>query len=86
VRIVAAEALGRLGDQAQLGPALEVLGELGNWGASNVFVAMSALGALDALGDKAQVVRARLRQSARQGTSPHARYGEYVPRLLDGAR
>jgi uncharacterized sulfatase len=83
VRVVAAEALGRYGDKADLARAIEVLGGLGDWGANDVFVAILALGALDVLGEGAQATKASLRQRARKGQSPHARYQEYVPRLLE---
>ncbi|MBI3840069.1 MAG: hypothetical protein HY288_19270 [Planctomycetia bacterium] len=86
VRIVAAEALGRFGSDQDVQRSLSVLGELGDWGRNNVFVVMAALNAIDALGDEAAPSKATLRLLSKTGTSPHARYAEYVPRLLQSAR
>jgi uncharacterized sulfatase len=84
VRIVAAEALARYGDPADLGLALSVLEKSADWSQNNVFTAISALNALDETGDKAVDVWTRLRRSPANGRSPHARYADYVPRLLKG--
>jgi arylsulfatase A-like enzyme len=86
VRIVAAEALGRFGSSDDFPPSLAVLGKLGDWGQNNVFVAMAALNAVSSLGDKAASLKATLRRLPNQGTVPHARYSEYVPRLLENAK
>lgn len=82
VRIVAAEALARFGDPTDLGLALSVLEKSADWSQNNVFTAISALNALDETGDKAVDAWLRLRQSPAKGQSPHARYSEYVQRLL----
>jgi arylsulfatase A-like enzyme len=86
VRIVAAEALARYGDATDLGLALSVLEKSADWSENNVFTAMSALNALDETGDKAADVWTRLRRSPAKGQSPHARYAEYVQRLLEGEK
>jgi len=83
VRIVAAEALARFGDASDLGLSLSVLEKSADWSQNNVFTAMSALNALDETGDKAADVWIRLRRSPAKGHSPHARYSEYVQRLLE---
>jgi uncharacterized sulfatase len=83
VRIAAAEGLARYGASAATRlQAMGVLEGLGDWSRGNVFAAMAALNALDAIGEPAQAVRERLRARPARGTAPHARYREYVPRLL----
>jgi arylsulfatase A-like enzyme len=86
VRVAAAEALACFGENAVQSTAMNVLSELADWGRNNVFVAMFALNALDELGERAEPVKAKLRQSPQTGPLPHARYAEYVPRLLDVAK
>lgn len=81
VRIVAAEALAKYGAETDRDQALETLRELGDWSRNSVFVAMAALNATDALGEKAATIKAEL-LTRPQGTAPHARYSSYVPRLL----
>jgi hypothetical protein len=76
--------LARYGDAADLGLALSVLEKSADWSQNNVFTAISALNALDETGDKAVDVWTRLRRSPANGQSPHARYADYVPRLLKG--
>ncbi|WP_406694918.1 sulfatase-like hydrolase/transferase [Singulisphaera sp. Ch08] len=83
VRIVAAEALGRYGDGIDLGRSLPVLSGLGDWSKNNFFVTMSALNGIGALGEKAAPLRESIRQFAPNGSSPHPRYANYVPRLLE---
>jgi len=53
VRVVAAEALGRYGDDNDLDPALTALRELSKPYENSYYVAMLALNAIDALGEKA---------------------------------
>ncbi len=83
MRIVAAEALARYGDSADLGLAIGVLEKSADWSQNDVFTAISALNALGELGDKAADAWTRLRRSPVKGQSPHARYADYVSRLLD---
>jgi uncharacterized sulfatase len=83
VRVVAAEALGRYGDGADLKQALATLVELGPMDRSGVFVSMAVLNALDELGDKAAVVADALKKFPRKGQLPDPRYAPFVPRLLD---
>jgi uncharacterized sulfatase len=86
VRIVAAEALGRFGAPEVADAALAVLVELGPIDRNGVFVSMSALNALESLGDRAAPAIARVRQFPSQGEAPDARYNSYVPRLLERLR
>src|SRR5262249_20228659 len=83
VRIAAAEALARYGEPGDWALALKVLGDHAYWNRGNVFVAMSALNSLDELGadGRVETLKTKLRD-ARKGFVPHARYSEYVPRLL----
>lgn len=57
VRIAAAEALARYGDEEDVTPAVKTLVELGNANDHGVFVAILALNSLDAVGDKARPFR-----------------------------
>ena len=83
VRIAAAEALGRYGNDADLKQALNALVELGPIGKNGVFVSMAALNALDALGEKAAPVARAIQAMPAQGKVPDTRYAPYVPRLLE---
>jgi len=83
VRVVAAEALGRFGSEADLKLALATLAELGPMDKNGVFVSVAALNAIDALGQKASPIRDRLKEFPAKGTVPDARFAPYVPRLLE---
>jgi uncharacterized sulfatase len=83
VRIVAAQALGEHGDADDLQRSLRFLVDLANWEKHDVFVAMAALNALDALGSRAAPQRDAINSLPAKGKLPHARYGPYVPRLLE---
>jgi uncharacterized sulfatase len=86
VRVVAAEALGRHGDDGDLKRALAVLVELADAQKNDVFTAMAALNALDALGRKAAPVAAALAALPDKGPVPDPRYAPFVPRLLQDLR
>jgi uncharacterized sulfatase len=83
VRVVAAEALGRFGSEADLKLALATLVDLGPMDRNGVFVSVAALNAIDALGQKASLIRDRLKEFPTKGTVPDARFARYVPRLLE---
>ena len=83
VRIVAAEALGRYGDAADLELALKVLVDLGPIDGNGVFTAMAAMNALSSLGRKAGPVAAAVARFPTKGPVPDPRYAPYVPRLLE---
>lgn len=82
VRIVAAQALGLHGPASDLAPALAVLGDLVRSDQHGVFVAMSALSAVEALGPKAQSLHALVGTLKTDTGSPDARFNSYVPRLI----
>lgn len=86
VRIAAAEALGRYGDEQQRTAALETLAELAPIDKNDVFTAVAALNALDALGTNAAPIAEEIARFPRSGKYPHARYNSYVPRLLEDIR
>jgi uncharacterized sulfatase len=82
VRVVAAEALGRHAGQAESTRALKVLATLADPGKNDVFVAMAALDAIDALGQAAEPLRAAIAALPESGRVPDPRYASYVPRLV----
>jgi uncharacterized sulfatase len=83
VRIVAAQALAQCGDAPDLSRSLAVLVELADATRHGVFVAVAALTALEALGEKAQSVGPAIRALPKSGPLPGPRYAPYVPRLLE---
>jgi uncharacterized sulfatase len=83
VRIVAAEALARYGDGADGKRCLALLVEHANADRNNVFVAMAALNALDALGTRGAPVAAAINKLPTKAKVPDPRYAPYVPRLLE---
>lgn len=82
VRIVAAQALGAHGDAAALDQALETLGALAPPEKNGVLVSMSALAAIEALGEKAAPVHSAIAGMKVAGESPDGRYEGYVLRLI----
>lgn len=82
VRIAAAEAVAKYGTQDDLNRAKMLLSESIEPDRNGVFVSMSALWAVDALGSKAASLHEQIRTMNPKGPSPHARYDEYVPRLI----
>lgn len=83
VRIVAAQALGAHGDAAALGKALDTLAALAPPESNGVLVSMSALAAIEALGEKAAPLHPAIASMKATGDSPDARYDSYVPRLIE---
>jgi uncharacterized sulfatase len=83
VRVVAAEALGQHGGEADRKQALTLLVELADAEKNVVFVAMAALNALDALGGKALPMADAIKKLPKQGKVPDPRYAPFVPRLLE---
>ncbi|HEY5312425.1 MAG TPA: sulfatase-like hydrolase/transferase, partial [Pirellulales bacterium] len=86
VRVAAAEALGRYGNEADLSRALTLLGNLADWSRHDLFTAMAALNAITSLGDNAAPLAATLAALPTQGPAPSPRYSGYVPRLLTSLR
>lgn len=82
VRIVAAEALGLFGDETQRLAALEVLRELAVPRTQGVLVAMPALAAIEALGERASELRGFVRTLDPNGPSPDGRFDGYVGQLI----
>ncbi len=82
VRIVAAQALAQYGAEAELSAAVATLGELAPTDKNGVFVSMAALSAIQALEKKAAPLLATIRTMSQDGSSPHARFNSYVPRLV----
>ena len=84
VRIAAALALGKFGDEALQRRAVDSLVDSAPWsGPRDVFVSMAALNALDKLDGKAAHAIATIKAFPRRGgASPHGRYNGYVSRLL----
>ena len=83
VRIIAAQALGQFGTEADLKEVLPRLVASADWSKNSVFVSLAALASLDALGSKAASVAPALRALPEKGDAPAARYEEYIPRLLE---
>ncbi len=83
VRIVAAQALAEHGDEATRTAALEVLRDLAPPKDNGVLVAMPALAAIEALGDKAERLHRRVAHLNPQGPLPDGRYNSYVQRLIE---
>jgi uncharacterized sulfatase len=82
VKIAAARALGQYGGRESLEAALAVLGDLATSEKHGVLVALPALAAVEALGDKAAPILPAVRQLNPNGPSPDGRFGGYVTRLL----
>lgn len=83
VQITAAEALAKFGPREDVPPALTLLADRANWETHGVFSAMAALNSIDALGAKAASLAAPFSALPTNGPAPHARYREYVPRLVE---
>jgi len=87
VRIVAAESLGQFGSPADLAAALPVLTSLADWSKHDVFIALAAIHALEALGpQKLASARAAILALPATGPAPDSRYVAYIPRMLNKLR
>jgi arylsulfatase A-like enzyme len=82
VRIVAAQALVEYGTDDARAAALKVLSELTSPQENGVLTSMSALAAIEALGDKASSLHTLVGELNPTGPAPDARYNSYVPRLI----
>ena len=82
VRIVAARALGQFGGPADLQRALPVLAALTPPDRSGVFVSLEALGAIEALGAKAESLRPLLASMPRKDPQAAERTNGYVGRFV----
>lgn len=84
VRIAAAEALARSGQEPDRAAALEVLVVLADPAKNEALTSFTALGALDNLGPLAAPARARVAGfTAESARLPHGRYGILFPDLLE---
>jgi len=83
VRIVVGEALGRFGEPSDLEAALPVLLELANLRENGLYVSVSALNAIDALGPKAARVKQAILSLPQSDLSIDKRMQFYVPRLVE---
>ena len=82
VRIVAAQALVQFGSKDLLDRSLGTLGSLAAPEKNGVLVSMSALAAIEAIGEKGRSLHSMIEALKPNGPSPHARYESYVPRLI----
>lgn len=85
VRIAAAEGLAGFGDGEDVHRSLNVLGDLAA-DRNNVFVAVAALNAIGALGDRGAPLKDRVGKLSANVKVPDPRYAPYVPRLLEDLR
>jgi uncharacterized sulfatase len=84
VRIAAAEALGRYGREEDLAKVLEVLIQLADSVKSGSYAAIQSLNAIDALGQKAAPLKARLKALPAVDPGSPARVNkEYTTRLIE---
>ncbi len=83
VRILAAEALGRFGDAADLPAALELLGKAASPKENGPYLAIAALNAIEVLGPKAQPLHAKLKSLPATDPKAPQRANGYVKRLLE---
>ena len=83
VRIAAAEALGRYGDDAEARKALEVLLELASLDTNSVYVAMPALNAIDYMDERAFSAKEKIAALPKENPNVPPRLGTYVARLIE---
>jgi uncharacterized sulfatase len=83
VRIAAAEALARYGDDGDLQEALEVLLMSADLDSRPLFEVVAALNAIDHLGGRAAGARERIASLPREHAKAPAPFGLYVPRLVE---
>jgi len=81
VRIAAAEALGRYGNDEDVAKALDVLMELAP-ASQGTFVAMAALNALDLLDEKAAGRKDEIATLSQKDPNAPGRTGSYIPNLI----
>ena len=83
VRIVAAEALGLYGSDADLQAALDILMQSADISRRPLYEAVAALNALDYLDERAAGAYDRLAALPREDAAAPAPFANYVPRLLE---
>jgi uncharacterized sulfatase len=83
VRIVAAEALGRYGSDADAKSALDILVALAPADRNGAFVSLLALNAIDAMGKKAASAKSAIAAMTVVDEKAAQRFKEYGPRLKE---
>jgi arylsulfatase A-like enzyme len=83
VRAIAAEALGRYGNEQDAQMAVATLMEMAAADKNGVFVSMAALTGLDALDGKAAGVKGAIAKLPQEAEGVDARYKSYLPRLIE---
>ncbi len=86
VRCIAAEALGRYGNDEDAQLAREELARLANPEQTGFYIALLALNAIDAMGDRARPLQKTLEELPDGSDSAPPRMGSYIPRLLEDLR
>ncbi len=83
VRIAAATALGKYGDQADLNAALETLKAMASPVTNGAYVAIESLNAMTLLGTKAEPLMAYVKAMPTRDPAAPERANTYVPRLVE---
>ncbi len=86
VRIAAAEALGRYGNEKDVQRALPVLLGFGDAEQHGIFLAMAALNALDYMDERARPVLAQVSALPAADPEANARFRAYLPNLIGKIR
>ena len=81
VRVQAAEALGRYGDEVDLKHALATLEDVADPTQTSVYARIAALNAIDVLGPKATPLHAFVRTMPKRATKVSSRVNQYVTQL-----
>jgi HEAT repeat protein len=81
VRIAAAEALALFGEEGARGPALDALQAAADPTVTSAYAALAALNAIEALGPRAESIRAAVRSQPDRDPRAPARANGYVGRL-----
>ena len=83
VRVIAAQALGQYGTNADAAKALEVLLELADIEKNSAFVSMLAMNAVDAMDERAAAAKDRIAALPSKAKRNIPRAGGYVARLIE---
>jgi arylsulfatase A-like enzyme len=83
VRVIAAEALGRYGNQDDAKQSLAVLVKAADYRNNSYYVVMLAMNAIDYLGERAAPARDKISKLPKQDPSLNRRLGSYVTRLVE---
>ncbi|MFO1094621.1 MAG: hypothetical protein U0992_15145 [Planctomycetaceae bacterium] len=82
-RCVAAEALGKFGNESDLAVSLNLLIDYANVEQHGVYTAQAALIALDELDTRAAPLRDRIAKLPQTAPGIHERMNSYIPRLIE---